>query len=557
MNERRSILLLCDDSRGHAGNVLQHIAALTRLSSHDMYPFNPVAHPAACARLDLDEFDAVVIHYTLALTAERYLPAVLREKIARFGGLKLQFIQDEYREVDAVTALMRELGIHVLFTCVPSPEREEIYRPRLPGVTLVTTLPGFVPEELVGREVSPLARRPVDVGYRGRDVPYWLGSLGREKVEIGRRFLEAAEGSGLRCDISSREDDRIYGERWNQFLASCRSTLGTESGASVIDFDGSIRQRVSSHLARHADASFEDVEREILEPYEGRAAIHVASPRLFEAAALRTALILFRGEYSGVVEAGTHYLPLEKDFSNVAEVIEAVRDENLLEVMTTRAYDDLVASRRYSLAALVQELDAIVVERADARAPAAKQRYRQARRRRAIPSWGTLSGARRLGGRLLKPTAAAYAIGRDPAVRRLALAGRLDPRLAGDLWRLAALRRSAGRSFHLASSLEDGGRRLVLTSQAEPPAASGDGSWDGPDSVPSEIVWNHSPVAATIPLLGTSLLDVPMGSGGVAGGYRFERLASLARRDLVLQAFRPLLAKPPRQQERRRDEVPA
>ena len=86
MGERRSVLLLCDDDRRHAGNVLQHIDALTNASRHDVRRFNPVAHPAACRLLDLDEFDAVVVHYTLTVFAERYLPAVLAEKLAAFRG---------------------------------------------------------------------------------------------------------------------------------------------------------------------------------------------------------------------------------------------------------------------------------------------------------------------------------------------------------------------------------------------------------------------------------------------------------------------------------------
>src|SRR6266542_3101873 len=104
MSERHSILLLCDDSRGHAGNVLQHIAALSQLSRHDVHLFNPVDRPESARLLDLEEFDVVVIHYTIMITGGRYLSAELAEKIARFRGLKVQFLQDEYRQVDAVTS---------------------------------------------------------------------------------------------------------------------------------------------------------------------------------------------------------------------------------------------------------------------------------------------------------------------------------------------------------------------------------------------------------------------------------------------------------------------
>src|SRR5437868_3666581 len=117
MSERRSVLLLCDDSRRHAANVLQHITALRDESRHDVRTFNPVDRPEASRVLDLREFDVVAIHYTLIVTLNRYLPQALVDKLAAFRGLKIQFIQDEYRWVDAITSRMRELGIDVLFTC--------------------------------------------------------------------------------------------------------------------------------------------------------------------------------------------------------------------------------------------------------------------------------------------------------------------------------------------------------------------------------------------------------------------------------------------------------
>lgn len=525
VSERRSILLLCDDDRRHAGNVLQHIEALSTSSRHDVRRFNPVAHPAACRRLDLSEFDVVVIHYTLTVFAERYVPPVLAEKIAAYRGLKLQFVQDEYRAIDLLTATVAGLGVDVLFTCIPSPRREEVYGSRLPTTELVTTLPGLVPTELVGRTVPGVDARRVDVGYRGRRVPYWLGRLGQEKYEIGEGFAERAAAHGVTCDISSAEDTRLYGEDWHRFLSSSRATLGTESGASILDFDGRVERETLAYLARHPQAGFAEVERQVLAPYEDGIGIRVASPRLFEAAALRTVLILFHGHYSGVVEPWTHYLPLEKDFSNMGEVAEALRDRRLLEQMATAAYDDLIASGRYSLLALVAEVDRLIDERAPANAPTAKPRYRRARLRRRIPSWGNLTRVRRRLGELVMPPAATYVVARDRAVRRLAIDGRFDRGLAGDLWRLAALRRSAERNFHLNASLEDG-RRLVLTSTLTPPAPNEIAEIRAGDV--DEIVWNHSPVGLNIGLLRNGALDVPVGRR-VPGSYRFDALVRLSR----------------------------
>ena len=98
----------------------------------------------------------------------------------------------------------------------------------------------------------------MDVGYRSRRVPAWLGELGREKWRIGERFLTDANSYGLRCDISIKEEDRIYGAKWGHFLTNCRAVLGVESGASVFDFTGEIQHRVEEEERLHPEVTFKE-----------------------------------------------------------------------------------------------------------------------------------------------------------------------------------------------------------------------------------------------------------------------------------------------------------
>jgi hypothetical protein len=566
MNDPRSILLLCDDSREHADNVLQHIEALARLSRHDVSTFNPLDHASSCRLLDLEEFDVVVVHYTVAVTIERYMPRELRDKVARFQGLKIQFIQDEYRWVDAVSERIRELGIDVLFTLVPPGEIEKVYGDRIPGVTALTTLAGYVPDALVGRRTPPIGARPIHVGYRGRALNYWLGRLGREKASIAEDFLARAHDYDLRCDISTRENDRMYGERWHRFLASCRTTLGTESGASIVDFDGSIEAAVKEYLVRNPQASFDQVEQEILAPYEGNARINVVSPRVFEAAALRTALIQFPGEYSDVVEPWTHYIPLERDFSNFDVVVASLLDTAFLESLTARAYGDLVASERYSLWQLVGQFDELVELRSEPRRRAAGHRaYTRARIRSRVP---TMRGPSQLWitvGAVLRPFASACLAFFDPSVRRLALAWirRREARdavsagdLADDLWRLAALRRMVlrGDDVHVVPTLELDGRRLLFVLRPGRMKGTNSGAQMRPSVAAAaaggmldEIIWDHTAVSEHVPLLGAHALHAPVGRHGIAGAHRFraiEKLSTLLP-NLVMDAFDPLLPQEP------------
>ncbi|TME49438.1 MAG: glycosyltransferase family 1 protein [Chloroflexi bacterium] len=447
MSRQARVLLICDDRRGAPNTVLDHIDAFRRYSRHDIHTLNTRDMPRSIA-LDLDYFDVAVIHYSVVLSSLNYLSADFRDKLRRFRGLKVEFIQDDYRWIDRETAASRDIGINVLFTVAPEPAASQVYDERLPGVRRVLTLTGYVPENLVGRPIKPLGERTIDVGYRARDLPFWLGRLSREKVWIGQRFLERAPAYGLRCDIAWTEDQRIYGERWIEFVSSCRATLGCESGASIADFDGSVEQAVLTFMGAHPRATFEDVHEAVLRPYEGNVVMNIVSPRVFEAAALGTALVMFPGEYSGVVSPEKHYIVLEKDFSNMDDVVDKLRDDKLVSAMTARARHDLIESGRWGYRAFVDQFDQVVdADARTMRGPSIALRYRATQAERAMRVPPPTVRLARVASRLLhRDPSMRFSVEREGQLRKGLLAMRVglaDP----DLRPLLRLGRRSGTSL--------------------------------------------------------------------------------------------------------------
>jgi len=447
VSRQARVLLICDDRRGAPNTVLDHIDAFRRYSRHDIHTLNTRDMPRSIA-LDLDYFDVAVIHYSVVLSSLNYLSADFRDKLRRFRGLKVEFIQDDYRWIDRETAASRDIGINVLFTVAPEPAASQVYDERLPGVRRVLTLTGYVPENLVGRPIKPLGERTIDVGYRARDLPFWLGRLSREKVWIGQRFLERAPAYGLRCDIAWTEDQRIYGERWIEFVSSCRATLGCESGASIADFDGSVEQAVLTFMGAHPRATFEDVHEAVLRPYEGNVVMNIVSPRVFEAAALGTALVMFPGEYSGVVSPEKHYIVLEKDFSNMDDVVDKLRDDKLVSAMTARARHDLIESGRWGYRAFVDQFDQVVdADARTMRGPSIALRYRATQAERAMRVPPPTVRLARVASRLLhRDPSMRFSVEREGQLRKGLLAMRVglaDP----DLRPLLRLGRRSGTSL--------------------------------------------------------------------------------------------------------------
>lgn len=567
-----SVLLLCDAARGHAATVLDQIAAFRRYSRHRFAIFNPL-RVARSRSLDLDEFDVVVIHYSIFVISDAHLAPSFREKLRAFRGPKIQLIQDDYRRIDEMAAMMRQLEIDVLYTLYPEREIHRVWgESRLPGVEVRSYLAGYVSENLLAIPNRPIEERPIDIGYRGRVVPFWLGWLGQEKVWIGRGVLERAADYGLRCDIAWREEDRIYGRHWIEFLRSCKANLGTESGASITDFDGSVERAVKAYLVARPTADFLEVHREVLLPHEDNVRINVISPRIFEAAALGTGLILFPGEYSGIVEPWVHYLPLAKDFSNMAEVVEALRDLAGMKARLARARADLIDSGRFSFERFVEEFDGLLVRLGRPRASRFKPRFHVARMERA------LHPALRVVGRqwrnLYRLFAALHAGLAPGPLRKALLRHCLHPALwkrapweqiVPDLLRYGLLRRAqagqpAGSEVAYRAAVSFAGERgaLCFVSHAiDGDGKAADGSKPGrlePAVVASlaaatlegrlaGIAWSHGAVAGPlrieIPAFGSD--EVSLGDHDV---YDFRGLAGLAALypGEMLEAVLPLAA---------------
>ncbi len=352
-----SVLVLYDDRQLQTNFVKEHLEAFRNHSRHLVH----YAGAAADRRADFDlgMYDAVIIHFTVRLAYPWHLAPTFAKRLEAFRGLKILLIQDEYDSPRQACSWIRRLGIQVVFTTVPEAYREIFYPRQLVGdVRFVRCLTGYVPhslEQLV--DTKPLRERRVIVGYRGRTLPFWYGKLAREKYQIGVGMKAACQRRGVPCDIEWTEDKRINGDAWYAFLSDCRTTLGTESGANIVDPDGAISQEVRSALKRTRDLTFEQVHERFLASCEREGMMNQVPPKVFEAIALRTALVLFRGTYSDVIRANHHYIPLEKDFSNIDEVIDRVLDLPLLEEMTERAHRDVVATGAFSYATFVRKVD--------------------------------------------------------------------------------------------------------------------------------------------------------------------------------------------------------
>jgi len=338
---------------------LEYLLALKNFTSYEV-DYVHVTH-GAWLDFDINEYDIVFHNYCARLCFDGYVSEHYQKALMNFRGLKVLAVQDDCDRTAALHRAIGRLGFHVLLTCIQSDFWPLVYpKSELPGLAIIQGLTGYMPERLLERQfcITPLADRRSWIAYRGRDIGAKYGRLGFEKYEIGRRTQEVCAARGVPHDIAMDNASRIYGDAWFEFLGSSRTMLGSESGSNAFDFDGHLEEAINAFATQQGRPPTYSEFKDILEPLEAPFDVGQISPRVFECAAMMTPMILFRGRYSNAIEADIHYIPLEKDFSNLEGILARLDDLEYLQGFADRAYQQLVQSGAYgyrSLARLVED----------------------------------------------------------------------------------------------------------------------------------------------------------------------------------------------------------
>ena len=388
----------------YAATVMEHAGAFSRYSGFPVFEVNTAdGFPAGLRNLD---FEVVLLHYSLFGSSNYFLDDRFLDFLNGTSAYKVAFFQDEYYFCRQRFAFLNRFDVDCVFTLLEPEHVATVYGTRTRVRRFESTLPGLVSDTTLAharRFARPSAERRIDIGYRARHLPFYMGRGAQEKHEIGTLTLEHAAGSGLVLDIDTVESSRLYGDAWYRFLGDCRAVLGVEAGVSIFDLDDVVREGCTALLAAEPGLSFEEVSRRILKPWEGNVPYRTISPRHFEAAAFGCCQILYEGRYSGILEPMHHYLPLRKDWSNFDEIIALYRDEHVRAETVERAHAELIESGRYGYRAFIERFDSVL--RADGISPAARgpwERDVSAKIKRGVPVRGAIRALRRRVGRLVR-----------------------------------------------------------------------------------------------------------------------------------------------------------
>jgi hypothetical protein len=257
------ILYLHAEAEPMRPTTVQHLRFLEHsLTPHDVLFWN-AAHGVPRWVRD-HPFDVVLLHYSVLCMRwhapfERWRPSL--DWIRDSGAVRLAMPQDEYVCAHTLDEWLDGMDLDCVFSVLDERHWPTLY-PRTSARTRIErSYTGFVNDRAAGAVRTlprPHADRPLDIVYRARNLPFYVGRHGQLKHRLAEIVEPAARAHRLRTDISTRIGDTKYGDAWFDFLAGGRCVIGTESGSSALDPYGEIRRFEADWRAEHPAATFEE-----------------------------------------------------------------------------------------------------------------------------------------------------------------------------------------------------------------------------------------------------------------------------------------------------------
>jgi hypothetical protein len=366
MAERLNILVLhClgDPARWRPAMV-DHELCLPKFAPGHNYIVHDAAMPLPSFVRDIG-FDGIVLTQTFLgrRRHRRVFERIRREYdfVRSSTAVKLAMPQDDYECSELLDDWLDAWQVDRIYTVCP--DHWPLLYPRGHAAgKLRLGFTGYISDALIERWKTPrpLLERPIDVSYRTVRMPAHIGRVGLTKWAIGPRFVTAVQHRELVVDISVDPKDAIVGERWQEFLERSRFVLGANSGSSMYDPSGEISARALAYQVRHPQASFEEVEAACFPGVDGKYLFTAISPRNLECGLIESAQILTPGEYSGILQAHTHFISLDPNMGNIAEVLERMADVSAVLRMVRACKEALLSYPTLKYEHHVSELCAII-----------------------------------------------------------------------------------------------------------------------------------------------------------------------------------------------------
>jgi hypothetical protein len=356
-------------------STLDHIYCFERYAPEHNYVYHRSMLPVT-EELRTTSWDAVIFESTslgIVTLRPRSRFQHLRESwrfLREIPAIKLAFPQDDATHSAYLDYFFRFIGLDAAFSVRPE-RKEKLYPLTSETAEFISTVAGFIDDaslDDVAALARPFAERRWEIGQRVTFYPAWGGRFARRKSSAALQMQQFCRDRGLPENVSTDPKNVFVGDDWYRFLGDCRFVVGAEGGHGIWDPYGAIQDEVNDYVARHPEASFEEIEDACFFGIDGRETFPGFAPRVLEAAMMGCGQVLLEGAYRGFIQPGKHYIELKDDYSNLDDVFAQMANRDHVQGMVAATRRDLVDNPFFRYSGLVERCFALIERKQQGRA---------------------------------------------------------------------------------------------------------------------------------------------------------------------------------------------
>ena len=272
--------------------------------------------------------------------------------------------QDEHICNPKLREVINQIRPDAVITCTSSSiDAEKVYGDL--DTSFYHVFPGYISSDIQFN--VPINKRSTDILSRGRWLKPNYGRLGYLKGAIGEEIVgyNNTHSCGLNINHSNALTARVNDyTQWETLILNSKTILSTPIGCNVISQATTAGggDSLDHHNTQYSYDRFVKIYDDNKNVYNEELNFETISPKMFQAAVYKTALVMYRHNYADIFKPDIHYIPVETDHSNLDDVVAKIKDVDYLQEMVDRVYEDIVSIKLFTYENLARFLDAIITK---------------------------------------------------------------------------------------------------------------------------------------------------------------------------------------------------
>jgi len=360
-----NVLVIYGDNSSFTKTVEEHLNSFKQYLPFNVYYANGILDYNNISWLD--DFDVIIIHYSLCLYNLNYASKEVLEEVKKSRALKIVFGQDEYDNTNELIQKVNDLGTDIYFTSVPTDLQDKVFGGRLkPTVKLIYNFTGYVAnyQKFVRQTTKDLGQRKYTVTYRGRPLHPKHGFYGYLKWNAGKDLNKYCKKNNIISDITVSEEGRLYWTDWHDLLLESRAMLATPSGSNVFDFDGSVREKIDQKYGNSKFDHYPQIVEQLKPIEEEFFGMGQISPKIFEMMAFGVVPLVIPAQLIPEMKPDENYIEVSPDLDNFDDVFSKVKDNELCEKIISNNHQ-IIDSDKYSYKTFIGALEELIRVKVD------------------------------------------------------------------------------------------------------------------------------------------------------------------------------------------------